>query len=211
MCSCRGPHHSQEEARAAIAESFSWAEALRRLGMCHTGGSYKVLRKYAAIRDISTGHFSPCARNIGLRERKPLEEILVERFTYSRNHLKRLLCQAGLKVPQCELCGQGELWRGRRMGLVLDHVNGISTTTGSKIFGLSVPTAQPHSTRTVGESGRRVARSGSTSAADRSFDPSTPDNASARELAESGIPAPACRGRVRGVLRDHRTRSSCAR
>jgi hypothetical protein len=31
----------------------------------------------------------------------------------------------GLKRPVCELCGQGEIWRGRRMGLILDHVNGV--------------------------------------------------------------------------------------
>jgi len=32
---------------------------------------------------------------------------------------------AGLKTPICELCGQGAIWRGRRMGLILDHVNGV--------------------------------------------------------------------------------------
>ena len=26
----------------------------------------------------------------------------------------------------CELCGQGELWKGRVMGLILDHINGVS-------------------------------------------------------------------------------------
>jgi HNH endonuclease len=25
----------------------------------------------------------------------------------------------------CELCGQGELWQGHRMSLVLDHINGV--------------------------------------------------------------------------------------
>ena len=33
---------------------------------------------------------------------------------------------AGLKRPICELCGQGELWRGKPMSLVLDHINGVS-------------------------------------------------------------------------------------
>ncbi|HEV2785115.1 MAG TPA: hypothetical protein VGV67_01900, partial [Solirubrobacteraceae bacterium] len=31
----------------------------------------------------------------------------------------------GLKRAICELCGLGELWRGRPMGLILDHINGI--------------------------------------------------------------------------------------
>ena len=56
---------------------------------------------------------------------RPLEEILVEHSSYSRNHLKARLYLAGLKAPVCELCGQDETWRGKRMGLILDHVNGV--------------------------------------------------------------------------------------
>jgi hypothetical protein len=39
--------------------------------------------------------------------------------------LKRRLYEAGLKERRCELCGQGEEWRGRRMSLILDHINGV--------------------------------------------------------------------------------------
>ena len=124
----RGPRYSESEAREAIAASFSWSEALRRLGMCHSGGAHLVLRKYAEVWEISTDHFDPYAavRGSGERSRRPLEEILVEHSTFARNHLKERLYEAGLKQRICELCGQGELWRGRRMGLILDHVNGVS-------------------------------------------------------------------------------------
>jgi hypothetical protein len=57
----RGPRYSPEEARSAIAASRSWAEALRRLGMCHTGGAHATLGKYAAIWEIATDHFDPYA------------------------------------------------------------------------------------------------------------------------------------------------------
>jgi hypothetical protein len=123
----RGPRYSEAEARQTIAESQSWAEALRRLGMCQTGGNYKVLQKYAAKWGISAEHFSPYATSRGPRStRRPLDEILVAGSTYSRNHLKARLYSDGLKEPVCELCGQGELWRGCPMGLILDHVNGVS-------------------------------------------------------------------------------------
>lgn len=56
---------------------------------------------------------------------KPLSEVLVEKSTYSRNNLKRRLLNEGLKEPRCELCGQDEIWRGRPMSLILDHINGI--------------------------------------------------------------------------------------
>src|SRR5215210_4803733 len=57
-----GPRYSEDEARKAIAGSRSWAEALRRLGMCQSGGGGRVLRKYAAAWRIPTGHFDPYAR-----------------------------------------------------------------------------------------------------------------------------------------------------
>jgi hypothetical protein len=124
----RGPRYSEEEARAAIAASLSWSEALRRLGMCHSGGAHLILKKYAALWGVPTDHFDPYAavRGSGIRRRRPLEEILVERSMFSRGTLKERLYEAGLKQPICELCGQGELWRGRLMGMILDHINGVS-------------------------------------------------------------------------------------
>jgi hypothetical protein len=124
----RGPRYSEEEARTAIAASLSCAEALRRLGMCPTGGAHQILKKYARLWGISIEHWDPYAavRAQGPRRRRPLFEIMVENSSYSRHHLKNRLYAEGLKQPVCELCGQGELWNGRVMGLILDHINGVS-------------------------------------------------------------------------------------
>jgi transposase-like protein len=121
------PRYSEQQARAAVAASFSYAEASRRLGLCGTGANPKTLRLWVRRWRIDTGHFDPdIARREALRRAaRPLYEILVERSTYSRNHLKDRLYAAGLKQPTCELCGQGAVWRGRAMALILDHVNGV--------------------------------------------------------------------------------------
>jgi hypothetical protein len=117
--------YTEAEARGAIAESMSWAETLRRLGYCQTGANHELLKQRAARWDISTEHFDPYANSRGPRPKRPLEEVLVEGSTYSRSSLKQRLYDAGLKLPRCELCGQGEEWRGQRMGLILDHINGV--------------------------------------------------------------------------------------
>jgi hypothetical protein len=125
-----GPRYSEVEARRAVAESLSFAEALRRLGMRAAGGNHLTLKKYVELWKIPTDHFDPLfaqRRALGRREIKPLDAILVERSHYSRGSLKKRLYAAGLKQRTCELCGQGELWRGRRMALILDHVNGVAT------------------------------------------------------------------------------------
>lgn len=123
----RRPRYSEDELRNAVAASLSWAETLRRLGYCPTGGNWRTLKKRTAALDISTSHFDPyaAARGPHRSRRIPLDQILVERSTYSRTNLKGRLYEAGLKERQCELCGVGELWRGKRMSLILDHANGV--------------------------------------------------------------------------------------
>jgi hypothetical protein len=122
--------YSETEARKAIAASRSYSEALRRLGMRPAGGNHRTLRKYAErIWRIPTDHFDPRANQraqLANRVPRPLVEYLTEGSGYSRGSLKRRLFEEGIKPRACELCGQGERWRGRTMSLVLDHVNGVA-------------------------------------------------------------------------------------
>jgi len=47
--------------------------------------------------------------------------VLVDNSNYSRGTLKQRLFREGYKPRFCELCGQGEEWHGKPMGLILDH------------------------------------------------------------------------------------------
>ena len=123
-----GPRYTEEEARAAIAASRTYTEVLRRLGLRAAGGNHRTIRRYAEeVWRIPTDHFDPdVVRREALgRAPVPLEQVLVEGSTYQRSVLKERLFVAGLKERRCELCGQGEMWHGRRMALILDHINGI--------------------------------------------------------------------------------------
>jgi hypothetical protein len=121
------PRYSELAARYAIAGSTNWSQALRLLGVRAAGGNHVVLKKWASIWGIPTDHFAPYA-HVGThlqRQRIPLEAILVTGSTYTRRELKRRLYETGLKARVCELCGQYEHWRGLRMSLILDHINGV--------------------------------------------------------------------------------------
>src|SRR3954447_24265847 len=102
---------TEEELRAAVAASLSYAEALRRLGLRAAGGNHRTIRKYVeAVWRIPVDHFDAArARPGGGRLRAvPLAEVLVEASTYHRRHLKRRLGEEGLKRPECEISGPGE-------------------------------------------------------------------------------------------------------
>jgi len=121
---------TEQEARAAVASSRSYAEALRRLGLRPAGGNHATIKKYVQLWDISTEHFDVLSvqREVLAAANRPvpLEAVLVQDSSYSRSTLKKRLFAAGLKDRRCEVCGQGELWRGRRMALILDHINGVA-------------------------------------------------------------------------------------
>jgi transposase-like protein len=117
---------TEAQLREVIASSLSYSEALRKLGLRPAGGNHGTIKKYVERWGISTAHFDPyAARPLQGRRRIPLAEILIEDSTYHRGHLKRRLFAEGFKQPRCELCGQGETWRGQPLALILDHINGV--------------------------------------------------------------------------------------
>lgn len=123
----------EHQARDAIARSRSFAEALRILALRSSGGNWRTLKHYATdIWHIPTDHFDPRAAQRAALERQhrrpiPLTDVLVEHSTFSRGHLKARLYAEGYKQRRCEICGQEDVWRGRRMSLILDHINGVAT------------------------------------------------------------------------------------
>ena len=120
------PRYTREEVEDAVGNAVSLSGALRRLGLRVGGGNRATLRRLIAHYGIDTEHLDPSWNRRGAPVgATPLEEILVEQSTYSRGHLKRRLYESGLKQRRCELCGQGEDWNGRRMSLILDHINGV--------------------------------------------------------------------------------------
>lgn len=136
------PRYTEQQVRNALASARSLTEALRTLGLRPAGGNYQTLRKLIERYRISTDHLDPIwtRRNLRSRSAIPLDKILVEHSNYHRCSLKRRLYESGLKPRHCELCGQSEEWRGRPMSLILDHINGVATTTESRTCGSSART-----------------------------------------------------------------------
>lgn len=117
-----GRSYTYEELAEAVRAARTYTDVLRELGLRVAGGNHASIRRAVERAGLDVTHFRrPDPRPRTLR---PLSEVLVRGSTYSRHLLKRRLFTGGLKQRRCELCGQGEEWRGGRMSLILDHVNG---------------------------------------------------------------------------------------
>jgi Zn finger protein HypA/HybF involved in hydrogenase expression len=55
-----------------------------------------------------------------------LTDVLVENSTYARKDVKRRIIANKLVDYKCALCQQTDMWNGKKLVLVLDHINGIN-------------------------------------------------------------------------------------
>lgn len=121
--------YKKEELEKIVNESFSKTEVLKKLGKKSNGGNFNGLTFYLNLYEIDISHFNERGflrkNKNGVIVKKKTEDILVKDSNYmSSNHLKKRLYREGLKKKRCEICGQDENWNGKKMSLILDHING---------------------------------------------------------------------------------------
>lgn len=127
----RKERYSEENIKNAVENSSCIKEAIKFIGLRAAGGNYKIFHKYVEKYNIDISHFSENVKNnIGnwaSKNKINLCDILTENSDYNRTHLKDRLYEEGLKERKCEMpgCGQGEIWLGKKISLILDHINGV--------------------------------------------------------------------------------------
>jgi Zn finger protein HypA/HybF involved in hydrogenase expression len=113
----------------AVANSSSLAQVIRALGLSMSGASRTRVERAIEAYGFSAAHFTGQAhrRDRPSPHRKTADEILLRLETGTSRTKSSLLHRAlqEKEVPcACDECGTGELWRGRRLVLEIDHVNG---------------------------------------------------------------------------------------
>ena len=54
------------------------------------------------------------------------EEVFIENSTYARHHIKKRIIEEKMVKYECSLCDNKGEWMGKKLPLVLDHINGIN-------------------------------------------------------------------------------------
>jgi hypothetical protein len=119
---------TDDDLRAAVASSKSFAQVIRKLGLVPAGGNYVQVQRRIGQLALDTSRFTGSGWNSGLkhrpRPRAPLEQVLVADRPTGSHKLKQRLIRAGLKPPACELCGWAVRASDGRIPVELDHING---------------------------------------------------------------------------------------
>ena len=120
---------SLEDLSVAVADSYSIAGVLSRLGCTVSGTNYRWVHRLVEKYQLDTSHFLGEAwlkgRTHSWTPRRPLAEILVENSSYhTLVHLKRRLIREGILANVCARCGISN-WMSQPLALHLDHINGV--------------------------------------------------------------------------------------
>lgn len=150
-----------DKVRRAWVGAKSMTDIIRNLNQPLGSASYLNVKRAAERLGLSI----PTEKRVNTtaavaRIRRPLEEILVERSTYTnRQALKKRLISVGIKEDICESCGLGAEWNNKPLTLQLDHINGVGDD--NRITNLAILCPNCHTqTPTFGfrnNNGQRVA------------------------------------------------------
>lgn len=114
-----------------VKESFSIREVLIKCGLHPVGGNYRIFKKRIKDLQLDTSHFTGQRHGKGshlttLSNEIPIEKAFVKDGTLGTVNLKKKILKYNLKTYECESCGIIE-WKGNKLSLHLDHINGDST------------------------------------------------------------------------------------
>lgn len=121
--------HTKERVAEAVANSFSYAQTLKYLGIRDTGGNRQNLKHNIAKYELSVSHFTGQGHGKGKPaiNRRPPDEVLVclpegsRRVSASR--LRKAMISLGI-LYICNGCSIGPNWNGKPLTLQVDHING---------------------------------------------------------------------------------------
>jgi hypothetical protein len=116
--------YKKNEFEKIVYDSKNYRDILKKLKMTITGNNVDTIKKYIQKYEIKISHFIIDSK---IKSKIDLDKILIENSKYTHTtNLKNKLYVEGLKEKKCEMCGQDEIWNGKKMSLILDHINGVN-------------------------------------------------------------------------------------
>lgn len=123
--------YTKEFLEPIINQSRYWGEVFEKLGIIQGGGNMNNIKKHVYKHGININHFVSKSDALSIRiERRngklKYEDLFIENCKRDRGILKKFIYDNSLKEIKCELCNQDENWKGKKISLILDHINGIN-------------------------------------------------------------------------------------
>lgn len=124
--------YTKEKLNEVVNKSQNLHQVLIEFGRNPSGGSYRTLHRKLKEWDINYEHFLTPSEVIkknyseGKLFKKDKLYIFVENSKVSRATVRRRIITDSLKEYKCVNCNNEGEWMGKKITLILDHINGIN-------------------------------------------------------------------------------------
>lgn len=115
--------YKSDEFDIIVRNSKNLVDICRNLNIGLTGGNRITIKKWIRIKKLDTSHFYIERKTSNNSIKK---DIFVENSNTDRRVIKEKLYRENIKDRKCEMCGQNEYWLGKKISLILDHINGVN-------------------------------------------------------------------------------------
>ena len=126
--------YTKEWLEELCADSFSYAEVLKKAGRKQGGGAQATLKKKIEEFGIDVSHFRRQAWNKGLtketcssvksKEKYTIEEIFIKNSPVTQKVMRGYGERHNLLDYKCQNCGCDGNWQGGLISLEIDHIDG---------------------------------------------------------------------------------------
>lgn len=126
--------YTKEWLEELCADSFSYAEVLRKAGRKQGGGTQATLKKKIEEFGIDISHFTGQGWSKGLtkadtssiqsKEKYSIEEIFIKNSPVTQKVMRGYVERHNLLEYKCVNCGCDGHWQGGEISLEIDHIDG---------------------------------------------------------------------------------------
>lgn len=119
--------YNEENLKTIIKSCKSLSEVLKKINLRTAGGNFITIKNYIEKYNINIEHFeTPLERNTRVSLKNiNFNNVFKEESETSRKTLKNYMFKYFNIKNICVFCGQDENWYGKKITLILDHINGI--------------------------------------------------------------------------------------
>ena len=125
--------YTKEWLQELCADSYSYAEVLRKAGRKQSGGAQSTLKKKIEKFDIDISHFTGMRwqesphhnpQEYINREKYQIEEIFVKDSPVTQKVMRGYVERHKLLEYKCQKCGCDGNWQDGQISLEIDHIDG---------------------------------------------------------------------------------------